>query len=199
MNIFNKEKILILKLSKFKDVKISKTNFHISKIDKIKELDKIYSVKDELNIDYKKKLYEYFISNGNICFVAKSMNEKVVGHIWTFKNEYILTSDDYKKTNLKIPLNIYQRFLGNGFIEKEYRLKGIFPILMKSIVNEYCTNTTFFTAIDKSNRNSFNSHKRLGFQEVGNVNSIRILSHYFYVQKNLQWFESQQNQNYQGS
>ena len=64
---------------------------------------------------------------------------------------------------------------GYGYVSLKYRMKGIFPLLMDHVVSSNPSVEVFVTDIHTFNTLSINSHKRIGFSDIGNIKLFRVL------------------------
>jgi len=99
---------------------------------------------------------------------------RLVAYVCAFVGQYVLTYDDYGPRTLTFSLDEKAIFLGNGFIRPEYRMKGLFPHLLRHCVERYPAGSRFFGHLDADNVHSFNSHRRLGFVPLLTVTCLGI-------------------------
>lgn len=116
------------------------------------------------------------------CYVVRH-GESLVGYVWAFPRRYVLTYDNYRERNLIVQSGDRSVFLGNGMIGEKYRLKGLFPLLMSFVLQQWPRDTRFYTAVDKVNERSLLSHYRLGFVSCGKVLCVTLLGVSFFFHK----------------
>lgn len=108
---------------------------------------------------------------------------RLVAYVCAFAGKYVLTYDDYGPRTLTFGLDEKAIFLGNGFIRAEYRMKGLFPHLLRHCAERYPVGTRFFGHLDADNVHSFNSHRRLGFVPLLTVTCLSIGPARFFFQR----------------
>ncbi len=111
-----------------------------------------------------RRVFERFFAEGARCFTV-GHGDRVVGYMWAFESQYTLTYDDYRRLNLKVPLDDKSVFLGNAFVNERHRLKGLFQHMLDFIISQWPPDTRFYSAIARTNDRSLRSHLRLGFAE----------------------------------
>ncbi|MBU1057119.1 MAG: GNAT family N-acetyltransferase [Proteobacteria bacterium] len=127
--------------------------------------------------DNLKELFSSYFSNNHLCFCLE-YNDEIVGYAWAFLNNYTITFDRYHRSNVLIRFQEHTVFLGDGFINSRYRLKGFFPVLLSGVVDNLHRDyqiTKFLGHIDTSNDLSFKSHLRLGFSHISTLYYVNIL------------------------
>jgi len=120
------------------------------------------------------EIFQNFFDEGHKCILIKD-GTKTVAYAWSFTNKYILTFDDYKSNNITILAGEGNVFFGTGFIAEEYRLKGLFPHMIKYMMDQFPDSTKYYTAIDHGNAPSYQSHCRLGYVPLFSVISFSLL------------------------
>lgn len=108
---------------------------------------------------------------------------RVVAYFCAFAPEYLLTYDDYGPKTLSFTLDEPTVFLGNAFVRPEYRMRGLFPHLVRDCIARHPAGTRFFGHIDSDNVHSFNSHRRLGFVPLLTVTCLGLGSARFFFQR----------------
>lgn len=126
--------------------------------------------------------FKRFFEEHAKCYVVRQ-GASVVGYVWAFPRRYVLTYDDYRGRNLTVRSDDRSVFLGNGMIDEKYRLKGLFPLLMSFVLQQWPRDTHFYTAVDKVNERSMLSHQRLGFVSCGKVLCVTLLGVSFFFRK----------------
>jgi len=126
-------------------------------------------------IDTPRAVFERFFKQGHHCYVARK-DGKIVAYCWVFKGNYVLSFDRSERPLITLVLKDNEAFFSNGFIAEKYRLKGVFPNLLKSITGLYPDDTRFFSSVDPINVNSLRAHIRYGFVAIFNVRYLRIFS-----------------------
>ena len=110
---------------------------------------------------------------GPSCITARR-DGRLVAYLFAFTGEYLLTYDDYGPRTLRFALDEKAVFLGNVFIRAEYRMRGLFPHLLRFCVDSYPPGTRFFGHMDADNVHSFNSHRRLGFVPLLTITCLGV-------------------------
>jgi hypothetical protein len=111
-----------------------------------------------------RRVFGRFFREGARCFTVRQ-GGRVAGYMWAFEGEYTLTYDHYRRLNLKVPLDGKSVFVGNGLINENHRLKGLFQHLLAFIISQWPQDTRFYSAIERTNDRSLRSHLRVGFAE----------------------------------
>ena len=136
-------------------------------------------------VDTPRAVFERFFKQGHQCYTA-CKDGKIIAYSWVFKGNYVLSFDRGERPLITLVLKDNEAFLGNGFIAEKYRLKGVFPHLLKFATGQYPDATRFFSSVDPINANSLRAHIRFGFVPIFNVRYLRIFSlNLFYGNKGL--------------
>jgi hypothetical protein len=114
---------------------------------------------------YSTTLFRQFFRAGHRCVVARSQG-RVVGHLWAFAGEYVVTVDDYRYTQLKIALDRMSVFTGNGYVDPHHRDHGVFRRLKLYLMHQYPAGTNFYAWVDESNAASLAANRALGFEPM---------------------------------
>lgn len=134
------------------------------------------------DIDTPAMVFERFFAQGHSCYVARKAG-RIVAYFWTFNGQYRLAFDAEEKLTITLALPDNEIFFGNGYIHRDYRLKGLFPALMKFITTQYPEGTGFFSSVDLINEVSIRAHRRYGFVVVSEVTCLRLLTRTFFYQR----------------
>lgn len=129
------------------------------------------------------EIFQRFFDEGYKCIVIRD-GGKTVAYGWSFEKKYMLTFDDYKRKNIVLSIGEKDVFSGTGLIAKEYRLKGLFPSMVKYTMEQYPDGTNCYTAIDYRNVHSYKSHIRLGYAPLFSVVCISLFRLNAYFVKN---------------
>lgn len=98
---------------------------------------------------------------------------KVVAYNWIFRGTYDLTfSNDARLSVQMSPNNI---FLGNGYVTPEYRMRGLFPLLVRESSLAFGPGRCCWSSTNVWNKMSLASHLRIGFEKVGVVSCVTLL------------------------
>lgn len=130
------------------------------------DLAEILSLVEEPPLPVRERLFRGYLSDGHICFVLV-VEEKIVGYLWVFIDFYSLTYDDYETTSIRVNCGHDAVFLGDGYIDPVYRLRGFFPFLMREMVRNLRQRGVdkFYAFIGSHNDHSMKSHRGLGFKD----------------------------------
>jgi hypothetical protein len=134
------------------------------------------------SIELRRQALARVLALGASCITVRHRG-RVVAYFCAFAGKYLLTYDDYGPKTLTFALDEKTIFLGNGFIRPEYRMKGLFPHLLRDCVARYPPGTRFFGHMDADNVHSFNSHRRLGFVPLLSVTCLSIGPACFFFQR----------------
>jgi hypothetical protein len=124
--------------------------------------------------DTQPTLFSRFFRQGARCYVAIHRS-RVVAYMWAFSGEYVLTYDSYRSRNLTIRLEPRSVFLGNGMIDEQHRLRGLFPHLVAFVRGQWPRGTELYSAVERANQRSLRSHYRLGFVPCARVLCVTVL------------------------
>ena len=113
-----------------------------------------------------------FFDEGNSCFLISKIDE-LVAFLMVYKGQYIFTHNEYKSMNFSMDLDDNIRMLGYGYIAKKYRLRGLFPYLMRFAI-ENDPDKKHITEIDSLNTGSIKAHERLGYKCKYKLVTIRL-------------------------
>jgi len=115
--------------------------------------------------DMRWRLFRSYLDRGARLHVVETKG-KIVGYLWGFQSEYVLTYDDYVRSNIRLRMKEPAIFFGDGYVNPAYRMKGLWPFMMARVIAGYLEEgvTTFYANIDAYNKHSYDSHRRLGFQ-----------------------------------
>jgi hypothetical protein len=128
------------------------------------------------------EIFQRFFDEGYKCIVIRDSG-KTVAYAWSFARKYILTFDDYKR-NIVLSAKENDVFFGTGLIANEYRLKGLFPSMIKYMMEQYPDGTNYYTAVDYRNVHSYKSHCRLGYAPLLSIICISLFRVSAYFIKN---------------
>lgn len=178
------ESTTIMVLEKFNEKVVRRNlkgySFAVADKSNIKELIECTGEETDENTQ---EVFQRFFNEGNKCTVIRH-EDKTVAYGWSFENKYILTFDDYKKKNVVLKLEKNEVFFGTGLIAKEYRLKGLFPSLVKFMMEQHPNVDNFYTAVDYRNVHSHQSHARLGYAPLFSVFCVSFFGVTAYFIKN---------------
>ncbi len=125
--------------------------------------------------DTQPDLFAGFFAMGARCCVARH-GGRVVAYMWAFPGRYVLTYDRYVSRNRTIQLDDRSVFLGNGMVADAHRLRGLFPHLVAFTVAQWPHGTRVYSAVERANVLSLQSHTRLGFVRWGQVVCLTLFS-----------------------
>jgi len=99
-------------------------------------------------------------------------NNKIIGFLEVYKNEY---SIPFTFGCAYFSLDKNQIFLGYGFVQETYRMKGVFPHLLSHISQIFSHNSEFYTYIDIHNTPSILATKRAGFKHFSHLSKLTLI------------------------
>ena len=99
--------------------------------------------------------------------------ERLVAYMEVYHDAYEISRGDTCKCKFDLVLPPGVRFLGYGYIDPGYRMKGLFPYLLKHVVDTY-PDTIILTMIDRANDPSWRAHLRIGFQRILSIRAISL-------------------------
>ncbi len=114
---------------------------------------------------YSTTLFRQFFRAGHRCAVVRARGE-MIGHLWAFKDEYIITLDDYRYTRLTIALETTSIFTGNAYIAPRHRDHGVFRQLKLYLMHQHARGTRFYAWVDELNGASLAANRVLGFEPL---------------------------------
>lgn len=114
------------------------------------------------------ELFSQFFASGHRCVVARQ-DDRIIGHLWAFTNEYTITTDDYHLTRLPVTLDADSVFSGNAFVAQGHRNRGVFRQLKLYLMGKYPTGTHFYTWVDELNNASLAVNRALGFAPLAKL------------------------------
>jgi len=106
--------------------------------------------------------FQLFFAENARCYVVRR-KDCVVGYVWLFSRQYVLTFDNYRSRNLTVALDDRTVFIGNAMIEENYHHKGLFQFLIRHAVGQLPSDTRVYSAADRTDDRSLSSHYRVGF------------------------------------
>jgi len=126
-------------------------------------------------------LFRAYFETGRQCYVAIFEN-RCIAYAWAFYKNTTITFDNYQQSNILTILPQNSCFIGDGFIHPEWRMKGLFPLLIAYIFDDLSQKhsiTTVYNHIYYSSEHSMRSSTRLGFTLQKTIIYVRLL--------NIQW------------
>jgi hypothetical protein len=120
-------------------------------------------------------VFERFFEQGAHCYVVRKDNV-TVAYFWVFSGEYLLSFAETRRERVTFALRADERFFGNGYIAPAYRLKGLFPYLVKFVMDQYPAGTKFFSSVNALNAASIKAHLRFGFIPLFRLTCVGLLS-----------------------
>jgi hypothetical protein len=121
-----------------------------------------------------RRSFAWFFAEGARCYVVIHAG-RVIGYVWVFSGEYVLTFDNYGRRNLTIPLDDRSVFIGNAMIEEDYHLRGLFQLLIRHAVRRLPPDTRVYSAADRTDDRSLLSHERIGFVRRARILCVTVL------------------------
>lgn len=103
---------------------------------------------------------------------------KVVAYNWAFERNYDLMFTNGGRLLLELPADTLM--LGSGYVEPSYRMRGLFPLLIRESSLAFGPGRQCWSSTDIWNDVSLASHLRLGFARVATVACNSMLG--------LRWF-----------
>lgn len=120
------------------------------------------------------KLFTRFMDQGARTALISHAG-RVVAYNWVFADRYTVTFDSHISRNLELHLPAGCVFFGNGYIDPQYRMHGLFPRLLAHSSMAFGGARRCFSSTDIFNSISMSSHLRLGFRRVGTVACTTLL------------------------
>jgi len=122
-------------------------------------------------------VFERRIKKGCTCFLAEAGNA-IAGMIWARFGEQFKTNCEYIFTPGKRSTWIF-----DAYIVPEYRLRGVFTPLMSFLGTHLRLHDSkgVYGEIHHMNRNSLQSHLRLGFSRIETISYIQVFGLFIYL------------------
>lgn len=153
------------------------------------DLDAILACAPVVDREYLGLLFRKFFHDGSRCAIVLN-EERVVGYLWAFTGEYVITLDDYRWRNLGVRLDSRSVFTGNAYVVSQHRGHGLFQRLKLYLMQHYPPGTHFYTSISDLNAPSLAANRRLGFSKLATLRFIGVFSHtllYVREKENRRW------------
>jgi GNAT superfamily N-acetyltransferase len=134
-------------------------------------------------------LFRGFFRDGFRCAIVLN-EERVVGYMWAFTDEYVVTLDDYRRRNLSVRLDSRSVFTGNAYVASPHRGRGLFQRLKLYLMQHYPPDTYFYTSISDLNAPSLAANRKLGFSKLATLRFIGVFSRtllYVREKESRQW------------
>lgn len=130
------------------------------------DLDEILLLVDEPPRPVREKLFKEYMNDGHECYVLV-VDTQIVGYLWVFIDFYSMTYDDYVNTLIQITYSKESVCLGDAFINPLYRLRGLYPFLMKEMTKTMNKRgiRKFYAFVGSHNEHSLKSHRGVGFRD----------------------------------
>jgi GNAT superfamily N-acetyltransferase len=155
----------------------------------IMNLDAILDCAPVVNREHLDVLFRKFFRDGSRCAIVLN-EERVVGYMWAFTDEYVVTLDDYRRRNLSVRLDSRSVFTGNAYVASPHRGRGLFQRLKLYLMQHYPPGTHFYTSISDLNAPSIAANRRLGFSKLATLRFIGVFSRtllYVREKESRQW------------
>jgi GNAT superfamily N-acetyltransferase len=123
------------------------------------------------------RLFRNFFAAGHRCYVVRA-SDRIVGYCWLFFGQYVITHDNYRTSNIVFALDGNNVFIGNVFIDREFRRRGYYSFLLGSVIQEAKAShgrSRFFVNVKADNVTSLRAHARLGFTTVATLFYVGFL------------------------
>jgi hypothetical protein len=114
---------------------------------------------------------------------------KVAAYAWAFERTYDLMFTNGGRLLLELPPDVL--ILGSGYVEPSYRMRGLFPLLIRESALAFGPGRQCWSSTDIWNEVSLASHMRLGFARVAAVACNTLLGVTWFNCRNegsLQWW-----------
>jgi hypothetical protein len=125
---------------------------------------------------YFDRLFHNFLRDGRRCVIAL-FEARVVGYLWAFTGEYVITLDDYRRRNVTVRLPANAAFIGNAFIASPHRSRGLYQRLTQYFMKQDPTFTNFYVLVSDLNTSSLAASHKLGFRELMTLRFVGLFSH----------------------
>lgn len=136
---------------------------------------RLVAITDDSPPERLSRLFTQFMHEGNRCHVARR-GEAIVAYMWAFHSRYTISTDGHQSRLIHLLLRPGEVFLGNGYIARSHRMRGLFPALLRRVLADYPPRTVFYSSVDRLNRASAQAHRRFGFARVGSLRCWRLAS-----------------------
>ncbi|MBI3779329.1 MAG: hypothetical protein HY274_10565 [Gammaproteobacteria bacterium] len=119
------------------------------------------------------RLFRKFFHEGHRCVVVL-FDSHVAGHLWAFTGEYVITLDDYYRSNLSVRLPPNAVFFGNAYVGAAHRGQGLYQRMSLYIMQRCPPGAYFYTSVSDLNAPSLAVNHKLGFKELAIVRFIHV-------------------------
>ncbi len=139
------------------------------------QLDAILSCVPDAERDSLDKLFRRFFHDGCRCVVAYSQ-KRVVGYLWAFAGEYVITLDDYRRCCLRTRFPSGAVFTGNAYVMPTHRGHDLYQHMGLYLMSHYPAGTCFYASVNDLNVPSLTVNQRLGFTEMTTARFVGVFS-----------------------
>ena len=122
------------------------------------------------------ELFRKFFHAGTRCAIAL-FESRVVGYLWAFTGEYVITLDDYQRCNLHVRLPSGAVFTGTAYVALLHRGRGLYQRLKRHLMSGYPSDTNFYTSAGDLNAPSLAASRKLGFSTLATLRFVGVFSY----------------------
>jgi GNAT superfamily N-acetyltransferase len=132
-----------------------------------------------IEFPHKAKIFRERISQGNICYIAKS-NGVISAYVWVKESKHFFDTNSLLRFN---PGKMDGVWFFDLFVKPEYRRRGLFSTLVSSVYDDYSQKgyRTLYSETYHTNEESIVSHNRLGCNVICEVKYISVLGFKTYI------------------
>jgi ribosomal protein S18 acetylase RimI-like enzyme len=123
------------------------------------------------------KLFSDYFHSGNSCYVIER-NKSILGFAWVFANFYLMTFDGYVNNKIKVAVPKTVAFVGNVFVNRNYRQQGLYSQLLSQIMADQHMRGVDHIAVTVKANNAVSlvAHQRRGFCIANTLYYVSISS-----------------------
>lgn len=118
-------------------------------------------------------LFRKFFHDGYRC-VFVLFDKQVVGYLWAFTGEYVITLDDYRRRNLRVSFPPDAIFIGNAYVTPAHRGHGLYQRMSLYLMERCPSSACFYVSISDLNAPSIAVNHKLGFTELATLRFIGV-------------------------
>lgn len=129
--------------------------------------------------DERHRVFGKYLDSGATGVLIRR-KDRIVGYNWVFAGRYDLEVGSPRR---KVTLLLEQGdvFFGAGYVSPEYRMQGVFPLMIHASSQARGPAATLWSASHIWNDLSLRSHQRLGFERQFEVRCIDVLGSEHYL------------------
>jgi len=116
--------------------------------------------------------FRRYLERGAVGIAIRSEG-KMVAYNWAFQHTYDLKFSNGAR--LVVQMTPATVFLGNGYIDPAYRMRGLFPLMIRESASAFGEGRCCWSSTDLWNDISLASHRRVGFTRIATVSCATLL------------------------